>query len=60
MALTQNAQAKSRPVDRLVTQVLGGKKFNPDEKTFDKTKHYGKRILAEKVSKDQASINFAS
>jgi RNA-directed DNA polymerase len=44
----------------VVTQVLGGKEFNPDEKTFDKKKHYGKRILAEKVSKDQASIDFAS
>ncbi|MDA7425005.1 retron Ec67 family RNA-directed DNA polymerase/endonuclease [Thalassococcus lentus] len=44
----------------VVSQVLRGKKFNPDEKTFDKKKHYGKRILAEKVSKDQASINFDS
>ena len=44
----------------VVTQVLGEKKFNPDEKTFDKKKHYGKRILAEKVSKDQAGIDFAS
>lgn len=44
----------------VVSQVLGGKTFNPDEKTFDKKKHYGKRILAEKVSKDRASINFAS
>jgi retron-type reverse transcriptase len=44
----------------VVTQVLGGKIFNPDEKTFDKKKHYGKRILAEQVSKDQASIDFAS
>ncbi|AUM73772.1 retron Ec67 family RNA-directed DNA polymerase/endonuclease [Paracoccus jeotgali] len=42
----------------VVSQVLGGKTFNPDEKTFDKKKHYGKRILAEKVSKDQATINF--
>lgn len=44
----------------VVSQVLGGKTFNPDEKTFDKKKHYGKRILAEKVSKDQATINFDS
>ena len=42
----------------IVSQILGGKTFNPDEKTFDEKKHYGKRILAEKVSKDQASINF--
>lgn len=44
----------------VVSQVLRGKTFNPNEKTFDKKKHYGKRILAEKVSKDQASINFGS
>ena len=44
----------------VVSQVLGGKIFNPDEKTFDKKKNYGKRILAEKVSKNQASIDFAS
>lgn len=44
----------------VVSQVLGGKTFNPDEKTFDKKKHYGKRILAEKVSKDQATIDFES
>lgn len=42
----------------VVSQVIGGKTFNPDEKTFDKKKHYGKRILAEKISKDQATINF--
>ncbi|EPX81460.1 retron Ec67 family RNA-directed DNA polymerase/endonuclease [Litoreibacter arenae] len=44
----------------VVTQKLGGKFFNPDEKTFDRKKHYGKRILAEKVSRDHASIDFAS
>ncbi|OWU85340.1 hypothetical protein ATO6_10010 [Oceanicola sp. 22II-s10i] len=42
----------------VVSQVLGGKTFNPNEKTFDKKKNYGKRILAEKVSKDQATIDF--
>lgn len=42
----------------VVSQVIGGKTFNPDEKTFDKNKHYGKRILAEKVSKDQEVIDF--
>ncbi|WP_372922163.1 hypothetical protein, partial [Roseovarius sp.] len=30
------------------------------ENTFDKKKHYGKRILADEVSKDQASIDFDS
>lgn len=42
----------------VIKQIIGGKNFNPNEKTFDKTKHYGKRILAEKVSRDQASISF--
>lgn len=42
----------------VVSQLIGGKKFNPNEKAFDKKKHYGKRILAEKVSKDQAAIDF--
>lgn len=44
----------------VVSQVLGGKTFNPDEKTFDRKKHFGKRVLAEKVSKDQANIDFES
>ncbi|WOI57631.1 retron Ec67 family RNA-directed DNA polymerase/endonuclease [Palleronia sp. LCG004] len=44
----------------VVSQVLGGKTFNPDEKTFDRNKHYGKRILAEKVSKNQENIDFNS
>lgn len=44
--------------DVLETEV-GGKKFNPDDKTFDKNKHYGKHIFAEKVVKlNQKNINF--
>lgn len=39
--------------------VIDGKTFNPDEKTFDRDKHYGKQWFAEKVVKaDQKSINF--
>ena len=46
--------------DHSVTATLiSRKKFNPDEKTFDKTKHYGKQVFAEKVVKaTQNSINF--
>jgi hypothetical protein len=39
--------------------VIDGKTFNPDEKTFDKDKHYGKQVFAEKVVKaNQKFINF--
>ena len=43
----------------ITAQVINGKTFNPDEKTFDKDKHYGKQRFAEKVIKaHQKSINF--
>src|SRR5262249_29169742 len=29
--------------------ILGGKSFNPDDKTFDKEVHYGKKVFAYKV-----------
>jgi len=46
---------------RITTTVINGKTFNPDEKTFDKDKHYGKQVFAEKVIKaSQKSINFDS
>ncbi len=39
--------------------VIKGKTFNPDEKTFDRAKHYGKQVFAEEVVKaNQKSINF--
>ena len=39
--------------------VIDGKTFNPDEKTFDRDKHYGKHVFAENVVKaNQKSINF--
>ncbi|MFN3621055.1 retron Ec67 family RNA-directed DNA polymerase/endonuclease [Sphingorhabdus sp.] len=37
---------------------LNGKSFNPNEKTFDSTKHFGKIALASYVSKDFSSISF--
>lgn len=39
--------------------VIDGKTFNVDDKTFDKTKHYGKTVFAYRVvEKRAASINF--
>ena len=39
--------------------VIDGKTFNPDEKTFDRDKHYGKQVFADKVVKaNQKFINF--
>lgn len=37
---------------------LGGKSFNPNEKTFDKSKHYGKDIFSKYVLSHYENINF--
>ena len=37
---------------------LGGKSFNPNEKTFDKAQHYGKDIFSKHVISNYESINF--
>ena len=45
--------------DELTRQVkLGGKSFNPDEKTFDKTQHYGKDYFSKYIISNFESINF--
>ena len=43
--------------DTLSTE-LGGKRFNPIEKTFDKSKHYGKDIFSKYVLSHYENINF--
>lgn len=43
--------------DTLNTE-LGGKRFNPIEKTFDKSKHYGKDIFSKYILKHYENINF--
>mgnify|MGYP003293396258 CR=1 FL=1 len=37
---------------------LGGKSFNPNEKTFDKAQHYGKDIFSKYIISNYESINF--
>jgi hypothetical protein len=37
---------------------LGGKSFNPNEKTFDKAQHYGKDIFSKYIINNYESINF--
>ena len=37
---------------------LGGKSFNPNEKTFDKSKHYGKDIFSKYILSHYENINF--
>lgn len=43
--------------DTLSTE-LGGKQFNPIEKTFDKSKHYGKDIFSKYILSHYETINF--
>ena len=43
--------------DTLSTE-LGGKRFNPIEKTFDKSKHYGKDIFSKYILRHYENINF--
>ena len=38
---------------------LGGKSFNPNEKTFDKTQHYGKDIFSKYIISNYEGINFS-
>ena len=37
---------------------LGGKSFNPNEKTFDKAQHYGKDIFSKHIISNYDSIDF--
>ena len=36
---------------KVLAEDLDGKTFEPDEKKFDRTKHYGKQVFAEKIIK---------
>lgn len=38
---------------------LGGKSFNPNEKTFDKTQNYGKDIFSKYIISNYESIDFS-
>jgi retron-type reverse transcriptase len=45
--------------DKVKKEIVAGKTFNPNEKTFDKDKNYGKHVFAEKVIKaNQKTVNF--
>lgn len=45
--------------DSVLTTKLGSKTFHLPEKSFDITKHFGKKLLAEKVvQRQQKIINF--